>query len=54
MSIEVRGVTHHFGAHKAIDGVDLTVEPGELVAVQAAVAVANGCPPRDLRRGSCR
>ena len=33
MSIEVRGVTHHFGAHKAIDGVDLTVEPGELVAL---------------------
>ena len=33
MSIEVRGITHRFGAHKAIDGVDLTVEPGELVAL---------------------
>ncbi len=33
MSIDVRGVTHRFGAHKAVDGVDLTVEPGELVAL---------------------
>ena len=33
MSIEVQGVTHRFGAHTALDGVDLTVEPGELVAL---------------------
>ena len=33
MSIEVQGVTHRFGAHLALDDVDLTVEPGELVAL---------------------
>jgi sulfate transport system ATP-binding protein len=33
MSIEVRGVTHRFGAHTALDNVDLTVEPGALVAL---------------------
>ncbi len=33
MSIEVQGITHRFGAHTALDGVDLTVEPGELVAL---------------------
>ena len=33
MSIEVRGVTHHYGGHKAIDDVDVRVEPGELVAL---------------------
>ena len=33
MSIEVRGVTHRFGAHTAVDGVDLDVNAGELVAL---------------------
>ena len=33
MSIEVHGVTHRFGPHTALDGVDLTVQPGELVAL---------------------
>jgi sulfate/thiosulfate transport system ATP-binding protein len=33
MSIEIRGVRHRFGAHMVLDGIDLTVAPGELVAL---------------------
>ena len=33
MSIEVRGLTHAFGTHRVLEGVDLTVSPGELVAL---------------------
>lgn len=33
MSIEVRGVTKRFGSFVAVDGVDLRVETGELVAL---------------------
>jgi len=33
MSIEVRGIRHAFGPHAVLDGIDLTVAPGELVAL---------------------
>ena len=31
--LEVRGVEHSFGDHRVLDGVDLTVEPGEVLAL---------------------
>jgi len=33
MSIEVRGLSHAFGTHRVLEGIDLTVSPGELVAL---------------------
>ena len=32
-TLELRGVSRHFGPVKALDGLDLTIEPGELVAL---------------------
>ncbi len=32
-TLELRGVSRHFGPVKALDGLDLTVQPGELVAL---------------------
>jgi putative spermidine/putrescine transport system ATP-binding protein len=32
-TLELRGVSRHFGPVKALDGLDLVVEPGELVAL---------------------
>ena len=32
-TLELKGVSRHFGAVKALDGLDLTVEPGEMVAL---------------------
>ena len=32
-TLELRGVSRHFGNVKALDGLDLTVEPGEMVAL---------------------
>ena len=32
-TLELRGVSRHFGSVKALDGLDLTVQPGELVAL---------------------
>jgi len=32
-TLELRGVSRHFGSVKALDGLDLVVEPGELVAL---------------------
>lgn len=31
-AIALRGLHKHFGAVRAVDGIDLTVEPGEIVA----------------------
>ena len=33
MSIEARGISHRFGSYQALDGIDLTVEPGQLVGL---------------------
>jgi len=33
MSIEARNISHRFGSYQALDGIDLTVEPGQLVAL---------------------
>ena len=32
-TLELQGVSRHFGSVKALDGLDLTVQPGELVAL---------------------
>ena len=32
-TLELRGISRHFGAVKALDGLDLIIEPGELVAL---------------------
>lgn len=32
-TLELRGISRHFGSVKALDGLDLTVHPGELVAL---------------------
>jgi len=32
-TLELRGVSRHFGPVKALDGLDLTVQPGEMVAL---------------------
>ena len=32
-TLELRGVSRHFGSVKALDGLDITVAPGELVAL---------------------
>jgi len=32
-TLELRGISRHFGPVKALDGLDLTIEPGELVAL---------------------
>ena len=31
--LEVRGLKRHFGGVQAVNGVDLTVEPGEILSV---------------------
>ena len=36
MSIEIRNVTKHYGAHKVLDDLSLTVGSGELVALTGA------------------
>jgi sulfate/thiosulfate transport system ATP-binding protein len=33
MSIEARGISHRFGTYQALDNVDLSVEPGQLVGL---------------------
>jgi hypothetical protein len=37
-----------------VDEILVAVERRELIAVETAVAAVDGCPPRGLRRGSCR